>query len=402
VRDVPPSAEAPRVVRIITRLNVGGPARQAILLTDVLRPLGYETELVWGAEEAEEGRIEIPVGVPNTHLRDLRRALHPAHDPKALRALARLLTARRPQVVHTHMAKAGALGRVAAWRSKVPVVVHTFHGHVLEGYFSRPVSAAYVAAERSLARISHALIAVSPAVRDELLSLGIGRPSQWRVIPVGLDLGDLLEADGDPVAARRAVGLPEDGPVVGIVGRLVPVKDHVTFLEAAARIRRERPDVTFVVAGDGELRAVLEEQARRTLGGDRCRFLGWVKDLRSLYGAIDVAVLTSRNEGTPVALIEAAAASKPVVATRVGGVADVVVDGRTGHLCPPGDPTAVATAVLELLGDPTQAHHMGAAARETVRERFTIERLANDLADLYRELLDANLHRLGGRVGSRW
>ena len=398
---MPPSAGAPRIVRVITRLNVGGPARQAVLLTDVLRPLGYETELVWGSEEAEEGRIEIPVGVPNTHLPDLRRALHPAHDPKALRALARLLTARRPQVVHTHMAKAGALGRVAAWRSKVPVVVHTFHGHVLEGYFSRPVSAAYVAAERSLARISHALIAVSPAVRDELLSLGIGRPSQWRVIPVGLDLGDLLEADGDPVAGRRALRLPEDEPVVGIVGRLVPVKDHATFLEAAARILRERPDVTFVVAGDGELRTSLEARARRELG-DRCRFLGWVKDLRSLYGAIDVAVLTSRNEGTPVALIEAAAASTPVVATRVGGVADVVVDGRTGHLCPPGDPTAVATAVLKLLGDPTQAHHMGAAARETVRERFTIERLANDLADLYGELLDRSLDPWTGRVGSRW
>jgi len=397
---VPPSAAA-RVVRVITRLNVGGPARQAVLLTDVLRPLGYETELVWGVERAGEGRIEIPHGVPNTHLPDLRRAAAPARDLKALRAIARLLRARRPHVVHTHMAKAGALGRVAAWRSKVPVVVHTFEGHVLEGYFSRPVSAGYLAAERSLARISHALVAVSPAVRDELLSLGIGRPSQWRVIPVGLDLGDLLTAKVDQATGRRAVGLPEDGPVVGIVGRLVPVKDHATFLEAAARIRRERPDVTFVVAGDGELRASLEERARRTLG-NRCRFLGWVKDLRSLYGAIDVAVLTSRNEGTPVALIEAAAASTPVVATRVGGVADVVVDGRTGHLCPPGDPTAVATAVLGLLGDPTKAHRMGAAARETVRERFTIERLANDLADLYRELLDRSPDPRTGRVGSRW
>ena len=398
---MPPSAGAPRVVRVITRLNVGGPARQAVLLTDVLRPLGYETELVWGSEETEEGRIEIPHGVPNTHLPDLRRAVAPTHDLKALRALARLLRARRPRVVHTHMAKAGALGRIAAWRSKVPVVVHTFHGHVLEGYFSRPVSAAYVAAERSLARISHAFIAVSPAVRDELLSLGIGRPSQWRVIPVGLDLGDLLEADGDPVAGRRALGLPEDGPVVGIVGRLVPVKDHATFLEAAARIRRERPDVTFVVAGHGELRTSLEARARRELG-DRCRFLGWVKDLRSLYGAIDVAVLTSRNEGTPVALIEAAAASTPVVATRVGGVADVVVDGRTGLLCPPGDPAAVYAAVLELLGNPARARGMGAAARESVRERFTIERLANDLAGLYGELLDRSLDRRAGRVGSRW
>ena len=401
MKDVPNSAGAISVVRVITRLNIGGPARQAVLLTDVLRPFGFETELVWGAEGAGEGRMDIPGGVPNTHLPNLRRAVDPVRDVKTLRTLSRFLRTRRPQVVHTHMAKAGALGRIAAWRSGVSVVVHTFEGHVLDGYFSRPVSAGFVAAERSLARISHALIAVSPVVRDELLALGIGRPSQWRVIPVGLDLGALLEADVDRVSARRALGLPEEGPIVGIVGRLAPVKDYATFFEAAARVVRDRPDVTFAVAGDGELRATLEERARRRMG-DRCRFLGWVDDLPILYGALDVVVLTSRNEGTPFALIEAGAASLPVVATRVGGVPDVVEDGRTGRLCPPGDPTAVATAVLGLLGDPTQAHRIGAAARETVRQRFTVERLANDLADLYRELLDRSLDRRTGRVGSRW
>lgn len=389
------------MLRIITRLNVGGPARQEIPLTEPLRERGFPSELVWGSVGPREGQLELPPGTPNTHITPLRRDVHAADDVRAYRQISRLLRARRPSIVHTHLAKAGALGRAAARRAGVPVVVHTFHGHVLEGYFSGWRSRAILAAERRLARSSDALVAVSPAVRDELLSLGIGRPSQWRVIPLGLDLGDLLTADVDPLLARRALGLPLDGPVVGIVGRLVPVKDHAAFLEAAARIRRERPDVTFVVAGDGELRGALEERARRALG-DRCRFLGWVKDLRTLYGALDVVVLTSRNEGTPVALIEAGAASTPIVATRVGGVADVVVDGRTGHLAPPGDPTAVATAVLGLLGDPTRAHRMGAAARETARHRFTIERLANDLADLYRELLDRSLDRRTGRVGSRW
>jgi glycosyltransferase involved in cell wall biosynthesis len=257
---------------------------------------------------------------------------------------------------------------------------------VLEGYFSGWKTWAFLATERGLARMSDALVAVSPAVRDELLALGIGRPRQWRVIPVGLDLHDLLTQEVNREKARGAFGLPETGPVVGIVGRLVPIKDHVTFLDAAARVARERPDATFVVAGGGELRSELEVRARHILG-DRCRFLGWVMDLPTLYGALDVVVLTSRNEGTPVALIEAGAAGKPAVATRVGGVADAVQDGKTGLLVPPGDPRAIAAGVSALLDDPSRARAFGEAARREASSKFRIERLADDLAGLYGELL---------------
>jgi glycosyltransferase involved in cell wall biosynthesis len=375
------------ILRVITRLNIGGPARHALLLAEAMVSRGFDPHLVWGSVSPGEGEFPVPEGVAATHVPELRRELHPFDDIRAARKLQRLFRRHRPAIVHTHLAKAGALGRIVARRAGVPIVVHTFHGHVLEGYFSGAQSRVYLAAERWLARRTDALVAVSSAVRDELLALGIGRPDQWRVIPLGLDLGELLTREVEVAEARTALRLPIDGPVVGIVGRLTAIKDHVTFLDTAARVARERPDVTFVVAGDGELRSKLGARARETLG-DRCRFLGWVMDLPALYAALDVVVLTSRNEGTPVAMIEAGAARTPVVATRVGGVADVVRDGKTGLLVPPGDPGAVAAGVSALLDDPDRARAFGAAARQEVHDRFTIDRLADDLADLYGELLD--------------
>jgi len=376
----------PGLLRVITRLNTGGPARQAILLTDAMRTRGYASHLVWGTASRREGELSVPEGSPNTHVPELRRELHLADDTAAALKLVRLMRAARPQIVHSHMAKAGALGRLAARRTGVPVVIHTFHGHVLEGYFSGWKSRVFLAAERRLARISDALVAVSSAVRDELLDLGIGRPGQWRVIPVGLDLQELLTREVDPGQARKELGLRETGLIVGIVGRLVPIKDHITFLEAAARVARERPDVTFVVAGDGELRSELEARAWHMLG-DRCQFTGWVLDLPALYAAMDVVVLTSRNEGTPTALIEAGAAVRPVVATRVGGVPDVVRDGLTGLLAPAVNAVSLASQILRMLGEPRLAATLGAAGRKWVGDRFTVDRLADDLAALYGELI---------------
>jgi glycosyltransferase involved in cell wall biosynthesis len=379
-----------KVVRILTRLNIGGPSRHAALLSSGLVPFGYETELVAGFEGPLEGAIrpEVPV----TRVRALRRAIDPRSDLAAARQLTRLVRQRRPQIVHTHMAKAGALGRLAARRARVPVVLHTYHGHVLEGYFSRPVTQGFLAAERALARWTDILIGVSTAVRDELLDLGIGRADQWRVVPLGLELDDLLAGPLERAASRRLLGLPEAGQAIGIVGRLVPIKDHVTFLEAAALLAKAYPDTTFVVAGDGELRASLEQRARTLLGG-RVRFLGWCHDLPALYSALDVVVLTSMNEGTPVALIEAGAASRPVVATRVGGVSDVVRDGESGFLVHPGDPRAVADAVAAVLAEPDRARRMGERGRMWVRERSSAQRLLSDMAALYEERLTESHHR---------
>jgi glycosyltransferase involved in cell wall biosynthesis len=269
----------------------------------------------------------------------------------------------------------------------VPVTVHTFHGHVLSGYLSGPQTKALTAAERALAKRTDALVSVSTRVRDELLALGIGTPGQWRVVPLGLELGDLLQGPAERSASRAALGLPPEGHLVGIVGRLAAIKDHATFLAMAAKLAAARTDVSFVVAGDGALRDALEDSARSLLG-NRIRFIGWATDLPVLYGALDVVVLTSRNEGTPVALIEAGAAGRPVVATDVGGVAEVVRDGTSGFVVPPGDAAALAARVGSILDEPDAARAMGLAGRAWVRARFGSERLVDDLTALYQELTE--------------
>jgi glycosyltransferase involved in cell wall biosynthesis len=371
-------------MRVITRLNVGGPARHAIILSRALGERGFHSELIFGQESPHEGAF-LPADDNYTRVPALKRPVDPFSDVQAVLTLFRIIRNRQPHIVHTHTAKAGALGRVAARLAQVPFVVHTFHGHVLDGYYPDPISRGLAAAERALARKTNVLVAVSEAIRDQLLDLGIGQPSQWRVIPVGLELDALLKASLSTFEARRALGLPSDGPIVGVVSRLVPIKDHETFLQAACLILKRQPDATFLIAGDGELRQMLEHRAR-TLLGERIRFLGWASDVATLYRALDVVVLTSRKEGTPLSLIEAAAAGRPVVATRVGGVSEVVRDGETGLLVRAQDPEQVSSAVLCLLNQPERARAMRSKAREWVRHRFSAERLINDVAALYQDL----------------
>jgi glycosyltransferase involved in cell wall biosynthesis len=379
---------------MITRMNVGGPARMVLLLSKALEQQDFQPLLVSGSVGLREGVVEAS-DVKHVHIPTLKRPIDPVADFRTVHRLNKLFSDLKPDIVHTHMAKAGTLGRIAARRAGVPVVLHTFHGHVLDEYFSGPVSSIFAATERYLSRRSDALIAVSPSVRDFLVGLRIGEPSQWHVVPVGLELRDLLERTPPKQEARKRLGLPIDSQAVGIVGRLVPIKDHDTFLEAARRVAARRPDIVFVVAGDGERRARLETRAREMLG-NRVRFLGWVFDLPALYGALDIVALSSRNEGTPVALIEAGAASKPVVATRVGGVPDVVRHPVTGLLVEAGDAEGMAKHLLQLLENQEQAAALGAAAREWVRARFSSERLVQDMVQLYTELLARRGLRLPG------
>ncbi len=370
-----------RVLQVVTRMNVGGPARHVLALSAALRTRGFDTLIAYGTPEPDEGELLPGLDEPSVRVASLRRPLDPAADQRAITDLTRLMRRFQPDVVHTHMAKAGALGRSAARRIGARGIVHTFHGHVLEGYFASPSNAAFVLAERRLAKHTSALVAVSVSTRDELLGLGIGRPERWHVLPLALDLEPVTAGEVDPVEARGWLDLPADVPVVGIVGRLVPIKNHVLFIEAARQVLLERPDVVFAIAGDGELRAMLEAEAHRALG-ERVRFLGWVFDLALLYAALDVVVLTSLNEGTPVALIEAMAAGRPVVATDVGGVAEVVRDDAKGMLVPSGDAEAIAQAVLRSL----QARD-GATKHPTpppdATERYSADRIGEAMGELY-------------------
>jgi glycosyltransferase involved in cell wall biosynthesis len=252
---------------------------------------------------------------------------------------------------------------------------------VLNEYFRPNIERLVIAAERSLAKKSDVLIAVSEEVRCDLLERGVGEPEQFRVIPLGLDLAHLLEAR-EPGRLRQSLGLGFEVPLVGLVGRLTPIKDVPTVLHAIHRI----PDVHLAVLGDGEERATLENLVESLGISDRVHFLGWWLDVATAFVDLDVVVLSSRNEGTPVALIEAAAAGRPVVATRVGGVASVVADGETGYLVPPSDPVAFAEKLEDLLRDAPLRSRMGHNARVNVAPRYSAQRLIEDIRSLYDEL----------------
>jgi glycosyltransferase involved in cell wall biosynthesis len=314
----------------------------------------------------------------------LVRAADPVADAQALSAVRSLLLELRPGVLHTHMAKAGTIGRLAAFSvAGRPRMVHTFHGHVLEGYFRPGVQRAFIEMERMLARHTDVLIAVSPEIREALLDLGIGRGRQFDVIPLGFDLSAFLAVEEPIGELRHHLGLSAETPLVGVVGRLVPIKDLGTMLRAIDCL----PGIHLAVIGDGEMRPALQARARELAIDDRVHFTSWWPDVPGAMSDLDVVALTSRNEGTPVALIEAQAAGRPVVATDVGGVRFVVRDGVGGYLAGVGDVKVLADRIGRLLADPELRKKMGQAGREHVRHRFGKDTLLADIGDLYIELL---------------
>jgi glycosyltransferase involved in cell wall biosynthesis len=382
----PPGA---RVLRVITRLNIGGPAQHVILLTAALRRMGWETALITGRvdpDEGDMGDLAGRAGVEPVVIDSMRNGAGPLADLRTLLSLYRLFRRERPALVHLHLLKARLLGGLAARWAGVPVVVETFHGTLLAGYYSTPMTRMLAWLERWLARRMDAVVAVSPAVARELAAARIGSDARVHVIPLGLDL-ERFRAGAARPTLRQTLGLPGDAPLVGTVGRLVPIKGMDAFIDAAAQIRRSLPAAHFVIVGDGALRAGLERRARDAGLGGQVHFLGWRRDLEELYPDLDLIMLTSLNEGTPVSIIEAMATGRAVVATRVGGVLDVVEDGVTGVLAPPRDPGALAAAAVALLADPERRRRMGEAARSAVSSRYGVSRLAEQMDTLYRGLL---------------
>jgi glycosyltransferase involved in cell wall biosynthesis len=384
--------ETIRLVRIIARLNVGGPAIQALSLTRLLEPRGYRTRLVRGRESADEGSMDYlarELGVVPTLVDSMKRDPGP-DDLAALRRLVSILRHDRPQIVHTHAAKAGTLGRLAALiafprSGRRPVLIHTFHGHSLTGYFSGPTAGFYRLIERVLARRTDVLVAVSAEVRDDLVRLGVASKEKFVVVPLGLDLARFLD-DSDRrsrrVALRAEWGIEPDEEVVTLVARLVPIKRVDRFLRVAGLLGA-RAQTRFVVVGDGELRQQLEASEEGRGLGDRLVWAGFRRDMADVCFASDVVVLTSDNEGTPVSLIEAQAAAVPVVGTDVGGVRSAVLDRKTGLLTGADDDGGLAGAISSLLDDPAMAARIGSAGRAHAAESFSLERLVNDLARLY-------------------
>jgi len=384
-----------RLVRVIARLNIGGPAIQAITLTERLALLGYSTRLVRGREGGDEGNMDylaVELGVTPTLIESMRR--EPGiGDLDALLRLVAILRSDRPQIVHTHAAKAGTLGRVAVLLAfplarRRPVLVHTFHGHSLTGYFSGPTASAFRAIERWLALRTDALVAVSPEVRDDLVRLGVADPDRFVVIPLGFDLSPFLD-DHDRIQRRSELrsrwGVGDDAEVVTLIARLVPIKRVDRFLRVC-RLLAARGRARFVVVGDGELRDQLAaSDDARELGG-RLVWAGFMREMPDVCFASDVVVLTSDNEGTPVSLIEAQAAAVPVVGTDVGGVRSAVRDGETGMIASPADEQLLASHVRMILNNASRATRMGKAGREHAVQSYGIERLVENHDRLYRRL----------------
>jgi glycosyltransferase involved in cell wall biosynthesis len=380
------------VLRVIARLNVGGPAHHVSLLSGRLDAERYESLLVAGTIGHGEASFDDLVehyGARLLTTPELGPELAPGRDGRALLALASIMHRFRPDIVHTHTAKAGTLGRLAARMAlgTRAVVVHTYHGHVLKGYFGPARTEIYREIERGLALMSDCLVGVSEAVVRDLVSLHVAPFAKFRTIRLGLELDEFFHVTPEAGAPLRRELHVQDGEILAVfVGRLVPIKRVDLLLKAVVAARAQGARIRLAIVGDGELRRYLEEFSN-ALGLDGIvSFLGFRRDLPSIAAATDVAVLSSANEGTPVALIEAAAAGRPAVATAVGGVADIVTPA-TGRLVSPDGAEGLAAALVELAAGHDLRRVLGEAARRHVRSTYTADRLVADVDDLYRELL---------------
>lgn len=385
-----------RIARVLTRLNLGGPARQVLAADPLLAQRGHELRLFVGRPRPGEGDLfdeAVARGLDVVRVPGLAPGVSPAGDLRARRALRRALEEHAPDVVHTHTAKAGWLGRRAA-RDLPAARVHTFHGHVLEGYFPDAVARRLVALERRLAAQTDRVVAVSHATADDLVRLGVVAEDRLVVVPPGIDLEPLLALERPRAETRtqgglRAlVGAGPDTFLVGVVGRLAEVKRPLLALEVFQLLAAARPALQLVFVGDGELRGALE-RALRGLPDElrpRVHLVGAVDDVVPVHAELDAVLATSRSEGLPVALIEAAAAALPVVATAVGGVPEIVAADRTGFLGERAD--ELAFGLDRLLADPREARAMGQRARLRVRERHGAAALADRLEALYRTVLE--------------
>jgi glycosyltransferase involved in cell wall biosynthesis len=382
-----------RVLRAIARLNMGGPALHVSYLTRGLDERGYQTTLVAGelargedtmAYVAEEQGVEVRrVGA-------LRREVSPLKDPFAISRMVQLIRDVRPHILHTHTAKAGAVGRTAALLAgdaRPPVIVHTYHGHVLRGYFDPVRTEFFRETEKLLARKTTRLIAVGPEVKDDLVRLGVAPPEKFVVIRLGIDLERRVADGAEGAELRRQFGIPDDRFVVGWIGRMTQIKRIPDVLQAFRLLLDRGVDATLCLVGDGPDREAAEARAHELGIARRTLFLGYQRDVAQFYSLFDAFLLTSANEGTPVVAIEALAAQRPVVATRVGGLPDVVDEGEDGFLVELGDAAGLAERLERLARDADLRRRFGEKGRERVLPRYAVPRLVDDVDALYRELL---------------
>lgn len=387
----------PRVLRIFNRCIIGGPIINASYLTKYLSPQ-FETLLLMGAKDEHEQSADHLInqlGISYMNLPHMIRSINPLNDWKAYQEVRRIIRDFRPHIVHTHAAKPGAIGRLAAAAEKVPVVVHTYHGHVFHSYFNPLKSKAFVQTERFLARKTSGIIAISNAQKRELVDdFKIADETKFEVIPLGLDLDKFTQGQEQKRSKfRNEFGLADDVVAIGIIGRMVPVKNHQLFIKAISYVlKHTSKKVMAFIIGDGETRSEIEKIARQsgidfTSPARQLIFASWRSDIDVVNAGLDVIALTSFNEGTPVSLIEAQAANKPIVSTEVGGISDVVTENVTALLSKVNDEQRFFDNLLRVVEDDQLRRTLSGNGRERVMEKFSYQRLVRDTAELYNRLL---------------
>ena len=398
----------PRVLRILNRLIIGGPSKNAVYLTRFMQP-DFDTLLVIGGKEDHEQDADFLATANNIEpacIPEMKRAISPAGDWAAYNKLKKLIKEFKPDIVHTHAAKSGALGRLAAKHSNVPVIVHTFHGHVFHSYFNSLKTNVFIRAERYFAGFSDAIVAISDVQKKELSNdFNIAPADKFRVVPLGLDLDSfVIEQDEKRTKFRNEFGLDNETVAIGIIGRLVPIKNHSLFLKGLKYVLdNSSVKVKAFIIGDGESRDGIQQMADE-LGVKFSRhtdnehshslvFTSWRTDVDTICAGLDIIALTSLNEGTPVSLIEAQAAGKPIVSTRVGGIADVVLENKTALLSDIDDEAAFSKNLLQLVTDSGLRNKFSNEGKDFVLSKFSYHRLVADMSKLYYELLDKKSKR---------
>lgn len=384
----------PRVLRIINRFNIGGPTYNASYLTKYLEP-EFETMLVGGqksdSEESSEHILD-QIGVKAHIIPELGRDIRIKDDYIAYKKISAIIKEFKPDIVHTHASKAGALGRLAAINAGVPVILHTFHGHVFHSYFNRYKTLVFKQIERQLAKRSSGIIAISEIQKEELSGLHkIAHPDKTFVIPLGFDLNKFMHIpDSESLRFRKNFNIPTAHFTVSIIGRLVPVKNHILFIDAFAQAKQICPDMTALIIGDGELKNELISYVKlKGLSENDIIFTSWIKEMTYAMAGSDLIVMTSKNEGTPVSLIEAQAAGKPIVTTDVGGIKNIISEGRTGILVT-ADAKSIAEGIIYAKNNIAFRVSARIEGPLFVAEKFSYKRLADDVKKLYRELLAKN------------
>ena len=370
-----------KVMEIIARMNVGGPA---VIVAELMRGLpksDFEVRLITGyCDNGEADYLEtVARDIPAVRIGGLGRSVSPLKDFLSFFTLIHEIRAFAPDVIHTHTAKAGVLGRIAALLAAPSAVrIHTFHGHLLHGYFNPVVTKLVTFTEKLLASLTHYLVAVGNQVKDDLIDAGIGREKKFSVFFPGLPEPLKFEKS----AARKTIGLSADGVYVTFVGRLTQIKRPDRLLDVAEILKAKKSSAEIVIVGEGDLFATTKQRAERD--GLPVKFLGWRSDVAEIFAASDLAILTSDNEGIPLTLIQAAQAGLPIVATNVGSIHDIVVDGETGVLTAPnGD--ALAAAITGLLANSKQMHNFGSAGQARAKEFFSLSRMISDHSHLYKQ-----------------